>query len=892
MTSPGATRIDPVELVGAESRLFVDTNVFMDTDPRREGGLRSLLERIAPAILQHDRPVIVPTKVIDELTAKSRASTADLDEPGAAATRKAKNALVFLRSAEAAGLVRNDLGDGSNPYADDLFVNLFEAYSPKYAMFLITNDVTLLLRINLLGRSSAHPVRAGSLTPDGLMECEDPRVLYGRGQRKLRRISTALETGEGARKDHLEAASLKSVLLAYGDAFDLSAEEDSRDGRPRTSHGTSSDVPPRPRPAPFAADAAYQGPDEVLPVRHIPSEGDRVCVVSPGNTYECTLLGRLGEGGEGSVYAVSDTHVVKIFDGDHITVHREEKIRLLVGRQLDEPGICFPQAFVTDLDGSFVGYLMPRASGREFSKSLFNPRRFRNEYPGWTKSDLVDVAISFLEKVDYLHSQNILLGDINPKNLLVDANKDVWVIDADSWQLEGYPCPVGTEMFSAPSVIGRRYPDFLRTIEDERFAVATMLFMILITGQFPYARSGSDGDIVRLIKEGSFAFQYKENSNQDQPAGNWRFMWSHLQVGLKGLFWHTFHRDGDRYDDRPTDQEWLAAFRGYRRYLGSPANFDPLSNDVYPTRFKAMSPDTPLYECSGCGASMAGIWSDTTKSYATPSLCLKCKAHQPACADCGRRRSSLKDGRCYDCNQGTCASCGRGIRKQYLVRGRCNACQPIACKGCGLESERSTLSSGRCARCRAADAARRAEQQKRGRTIDPTRLCTRCGKTFITHGNVEWHQTNNKPVPTAHRRDAPACVPVQSRPGTGAPKPSTDGKAGGSGGCFVATAVYGSYDCPEVWVLRRWRDTRLRTTAPGRLFVRCYYRWSPPLVAHVGEKPWFTTPVLHLLNRVVRTLKRSGFGDEPYQDTDPIGSEVRRPGGNPTEGDVRGAAQY
>ena len=27
-----------------------------------------------------------------------------------------------------------------------------------------------------------------------------------------------------------------------------------------------------------------------------------------------------------------------------------------------------------------------------------------------------------------------------------------------------------------------------------------------------------------------------------------------------------------------------------------------------------------------------------------------------------------------------------------------------------------------------------------------------------------------------------------------------------SGGCYVATAVYGSYDCPEVWVLRRYRD--------------------------------------------------------------------------------------
>src|SRR5690606_24168401 len=136
------------------------------------------------------------------------------------------------------------------------------------------------------------------------------------------------------------------------------------------------------------------------------------------------------------------------------------------------------------------------------------------------------------------------------------------------------------------------YPEFLRPMEDERFAVATMLFMILITGQFPYALPGSDGDIVRLLKEGNFAYQYEDNSNQDQPAGNWKYMWSHVQKGLKGLFWHTFHSQGSRYANRPTDEEWLDAFREYRRYLTSAANYDPMSNDVYPTRFKAMSAET------------------------------------------------------------------------------------------------------------------------------------------------------------------------------------------------------------------------------------------------------------------------------------------------------------
>ena len=35
---------------------------------------------------------------------------------------------------------------------------------------------------------------------------------------------------------------------------------------------------------------------------------------------------------------------------------------------------------------------------------------------------------------------------------------------------------------------------------------------------------------------------------------------------------------------------------------------------------------------------------------------------------------------------------------------------------------------------------------------------------------------------------------------------SSNAEAKSSGGCYVATAVYGSYDCPQVWTLRRYRD--------------------------------------------------------------------------------------
>jgi hypothetical protein len=46
-------------------------------------------------------------------------------------------------------------------------------------------------------------------------------------------------------------------------------------------------------------------------------------------------------------------------------------------------------------------------------------------------------------------------------------------------------------------------------------------------------------------------------------------------------------------------------------------------------------------------------------------------------------------------------------------------------------------------------------------------------------------------------------------------------------GCFIATVVYGGYDCSEVLYLRRVRDEILYRSIGGRLFIKFYYSWSP-----------------------------------------------------------------
>jgi microsomal dipeptidase-like Zn-dependent dipeptidase len=55
------------------------------------------------------------------------------------------------------------------------------------------------------------------------------------------------------------------------------------------------------------------------------------------------------------------------------------------------------------------------------------------------------------------------------------------------------------------------------------------------------------------------------------------------------------------------------------------------------------------------------------------------------------------------------------------------------------------------------------------------------------------------------------------------------------GGCFIATAAYGSFMEPQVMTLRHFRDSYLLTNKLGSKFVLYYYRYSPPIADYITE---------------------------------------------------------
>ena len=57
----------------------------------------------------------------------------------------------------------------------------------------------------------------------------------------------------------------------------------------------------------------------------------------------------------------------------------------------------------------------------------------------------------------------------------------------------------------------------------------------------------------------------------------------------------------------------------------------------------------------------------------------------------------------------------------------------------------------------------------------------------------------------------------------------------GGGGCFIATAAFGTPFAEEINVLRNWRDDWLLKNRPGVIFVSFYYKLSPPIAENIEQ---------------------------------------------------------
>ncbi len=75
------------------------------------------------------------------------------------------------------------------------------------------------------------------------------------------------------------------------------------------------------------------------------------------------------------------------------------------------------------------------------------------------------------------------------------------------------------------------------------------------------------------------------------------------------------------------------------------------------------------------------------------------------------------------------------------------------------------------------------------------------------------------------------------------------------GGCFIATAAYGSYMESHVMVLRSFRDKYLLTNSPGQSLVHFYYSTSPPIADYISRHKSLKLVTRLFLTPVVYSIK-------------------------------------
>lgn len=153
----------------------------------------------------------------------------------------------------------------------------------------------------------------------------------------------------------------------------------------------------------------------------------------------------LGEGGEARVFRHGDL-ALKVF---HATdALKEKKLNDFPKRLPAE--VVAPLGVLTDRQQRIAGYAMPKVEGAQDFARLSN-RRFREN--AVSNAQVLGLHAALAQTLEALHSRGVVVGDLNDGNVLF-AGARHFLIDADSMQFSGLPCPVGHERFLDPRLYG------------------------------------------------------------------------------------------------------------------------------------------------------------------------------------------------------------------------------------------------------------------------------------------------------------------------------------------------------------------------------------------------------------------------------------------------------
>lgn len=297
-----------------------------------------------------------------------------------------------------------------------------------------------------------------------------------------------------------------------------------------------------------------------------PKRQDSLPRVAGRNGRPVLLGNKLGQGGEGTVYAVlsDNTLVAKIYHAP-LSPERSEKIRTMLRLRNNE--LAALTSWPLDLlsiqkSGQPIGLLMPKISGRKDVHHLYSPKSRRSEFQRADWRFLIRAAANTARAFAAVHGAGCVIGDVNHGGVLVAQDATVRLIDCDSFQVsaEGrqFLCEVGVETFTPPELQGRSFSGVIRSENHDAFGLAVMIFLLLFMGRHPFAgrfTGAGDMPIARAIKEVRFPYGSRANwAEMSRPPGTPAL--SIVGPELERLFEVAFARESLR-EGRPSARDWV-----------------------------------------------------------------------------------------------------------------------------------------------------------------------------------------------------------------------------------------------------------------------------------------------------------------------------------------------
>lgn len=307
------------------------------------------------------------------------------------------------------------------------------------------------------------------------------------------------------------------------------------------------------------------------------------CYTDKGQKIE--LAGEIGRGGEGTIYAIQNNRAAcaKIYN-TKISTAAYKKISLMAQNPPQEPSrqhrsIAWPSAllYAGANMSQCVGFLMPKVNLKVFKKALnyFDPNDRARSFGGsFTWKYLYTAAFNIASAVAAIHDRGYCIGDLNESNILIADNALITLIDCDSFQVQDsasgkiYRCPVGKPEYTAPELQGKSYQDVDRTFATDNFALAILIFQLLMEGTHPYQAKGKAVEDAASTHEKIIKgyFPYARRFREVAPP-DFAPPYEILHPELQQLFLRCFVDDHKNPQARPAAKDWFAALKNLGNQL-------------------------------------------------------------------------------------------------------------------------------------------------------------------------------------------------------------------------------------------------------------------------------------------------------------------------------------